>query len=258
MGDCVIRSRGGIVHVRTAWGTGPGGVRVVRVVRLLVVGLRRRKTTGRLGVRGHLMLRWGRAGRGKVGGREWATLVWELIRSRPGVGALEQSTFVAENFPMVKVGSSPRRSVGGAAVETPSANTVAQLRGGVIRELDGNTHLSRDGVAARLILAHVRAWHTVRHGRGALMVHSTRWWAVTWMRLCAVTSVIGVVRVRRTRGRSGVGSRSIVRVRRRRSAVIAGSAGILRRTRVRVSWDLRLLVRWRTTSWGRGRSRGAV
>lgn len=40
--------------------------------------------------------------------------------------------------------------------------------------------------------------------------------------------------------------------------VIARSAGILRRTRVRVSWDLRLLVRWGTTSWVGSRSRGAV
>lgn len=132
------------------------------------------------------------------------------------MGALEQSTFVAQNFPMIEVGSSPRRGVGGAAVETPSADAVAQLRSGIIRELDGNTHLSRDRIAARLVLAHVRAWHTMRHGRRALVVHGTGRWAVTWVRWCAIATVIGVMRVRRTRGRTGV--RSIMRVRRRRSA----------------------------------------
>lgn len=88
-------------------------------------------------------------------------------------------TEVTYNFPMIEVGSSPRRGVGGAAVETPSADAVAQLRSGIIRELDGNTHLSRDRIAARLVLAHVRAWHTMRHGRRALVVHGTGRWAVT-------------------------------------------------------------------------------
>lgn len=52
----------------------------------------------------------------------------ELFWTRARMSALEETTFVTQDFSWVEVGSAPGRRVGGAAVEAPATNTIAQLR----------------------------------------------------------------------------------------------------------------------------------
>lgn len=109
-----------------------GGVHVLRRVR-------RQGRSRREGVLVRCRRWWGNTGAERRG-RERAALVRELLGPRAGVRALEESAFVAQDFSRIERRAPPGRCVGGAAVEAPAPDTVAQLRRGVVG-IDGRESL---------------------------------------------------------------------------------------------------------------------
>ena len=64
------------------------------------------------------------------------------------------------DFAWAKVRPSPSGGIGGAAVETPSANPICELRGRIVRMDDSHGCLTRHGVLTAVILVRGgRVWH---------------------------------------------------------------------------------------------------
>lgn len=73
----------------------------------------------------------------------------ELLRPGTRVGAFKETALVAEDFAWAEVGAAPGGGVGGAAVEAPPANPIAELGGGIVRVDDGHGGLAGLGVGRR-------------------------------------------------------------------------------------------------------------
>ena len=64
------------------------------------------------------------------------------------------------DFAWAKVRPSPSGGISGAAVETPSANPICELRGRIVRVDDSHGWLTRQGVLTAVIIVRGgRVWH---------------------------------------------------------------------------------------------------
>lgn len=81
--------------------------------------------------------------------RERTPLVRELLGPGTRVGAFKETALVAEDFARAEVGATPGGGVGGAAVEAPPADPIAELGGGIVRVDDGHGGLAGLGVGRR-------------------------------------------------------------------------------------------------------------